>query len=224
MFPDLIIKLLHTQIVTSTLIPETKITMDVHICMTKTAHVPMEVWVPPIDRTPQLYQAPDFFSMLSAVQSIKPGQSTSVTPMTTATSCSDTAGSLSQHPSFLWTNPASVDDLQDLGDENMMDFLERETQEQDCTVQSTAAGADDSWCYYPDEEDPPAPFSAATATSPVYPAPQQQQVPVSFISALYNHAPLLASPLPLQQLRGQYVLLLDPTSRSIVRLSFTASA
>ena len=223
MFPDLIIKLLHTQIVTSTLMTETKITMEVEICMTKMAHVPMEVWVPPLDRTPQLYQAQDLLSMMSAVQSIKPEQSTSVTPMTTATSCSDTAGSLTQHSSYLWTNPASVDDLQDLGDENIMDFLERETQQQDCAVQSTAAGADDPWCYDPAEEDPPAPFSAATATSPaVYPAPQQQ-VPISFISTLYNHAPLLASPLPLQ-LRGQYVLLLDPTSRSIVRLSFSASA
>ena len=67
MFPDIVMHLHNSRIITYTSVEGSQIVMGVEFVMTKMAHLPIEVWIPPLEHTPQLYEARSMTSMLAAV-------------------------------------------------------------------------------------------------------------------------------------------------------------
>ena len=70
MFPDIVIHLHNSRIITYGSVEGSQIIMDVEFVMTKMAHLPVEVWIPPLEYAPQLYEARNMASMLTAVHKI----------------------------------------------------------------------------------------------------------------------------------------------------------
>ena len=67
MFPDTIFTLKDSRIVTASQFSGSRIEMDIEFQLTKVSHIPIELWIPPIDRMILLYQAKTLQDMLYAV-------------------------------------------------------------------------------------------------------------------------------------------------------------
>ena len=67
MFPDTIFILKDSRIVTASQFSGSRIEMDIEFQLTKVSHIPMELWIPQIDRLILLYQTRNLQDMLYAV-------------------------------------------------------------------------------------------------------------------------------------------------------------
>lgn len=88
MFPDLVVNLVDSKIITSNTWTGTKIVLEVDVRGTKVSALPVEAWIPPRDCLHLLYQQPSLESMVSLVRSSSPGYYESIPPVPTSNSTS----------------------------------------------------------------------------------------------------------------------------------------
>lgn len=68
MYPDMVLVMKNSRIVTSSSWSGTKVEMEVEYHLTKTYHIPLETWVPPAEALADMYNAPTFKAMVDATQ------------------------------------------------------------------------------------------------------------------------------------------------------------
>lgn len=187
MFPDLVVNMSDTNIM---LLPDgSKISMEVEFHLTKTAHIPLELWVPSLDLIESLYKVEAGWQLTYILrhQHLYRSPTRAIIP----TSSSEDVTETPVHPSVAVSN-----DSQDAAERQSFPSLAL-----DRPASSTGTTSPPGTCT-PVTTVPTGAPTAATPATGVFCLPER------FAAAMYQAAAPVYQPTPML-LRGQVVFLLD---------------
>lgn len=196
MFPDMVVSLAETNITLSPDgVPGSKIYMEVEYNLTKTSHIPIELWVPSYDLIESLYKAQTGWQLTHILRHEHLYRSPSRAIIPTSSS-EDVLADVRVHPSVTVSN-----DSNDGGDGERLSFPSLGAMEGVSSAGSTTSGT----CT--PNGPPPATVLASAFTLP-------DRLPVRYAQAMYQAAVPVYQPMALR-LRGPMVFMLDASNHIV---------